>query len=131
VKVVTAAVMFLGGRILLARRATGQQLAGKWEFPGGKVEEGETLAECLARELREELGIDAQIGEILGESIHRYEGGVIKLIALEARASQTTFALSVHDEIVWARPSELLGFDLAPADIPIAARLASRDVRNC
>ena len=63
-KPVAAAVVYLDGRILITRRAPGQSLEGLWEFPGGKVEPGETLQECITRELDEELGVASVAGEI-------------------------------------------------------------------
>ena len=67
-KIVTAAIVQDNGRYLIARRRLGEKLAGMWEFPGGKVEFGESLPECLKRELMEELGVKADVGEVLAES---------------------------------------------------------------
>src|SRR4249920_604400 len=80
-KVVTAAIIRRNGSVLLARRSSGERLAGFWEFPGGKVENGETPEECLARELDEELGIRARIGEKFAESLHQYDHGSFRIVA--------------------------------------------------
>lgn len=122
-KIVTAAIIVDNGRVMITRRREGEKLAGSWEFPGGKVESGETLQSCLARELKEELGLDAEIGAVLAESDYEYEHGAIRLIALRAHILNGTPALTVHDKLEWVRPEDLLGFPMAAADIPIAKRL--------
>ena len=78
---VTAAIMDRGGRILIAQRKPTGKLPNKWEFPGGKVEDGETTEECLKREMAEEFGIEVIVGEYLGDSVYHYEHGTIKLLA--------------------------------------------------
>lgn len=122
-KDVTAAIIEKDGKILITRRAPGQKQAGKWELPGGKIEPGETAQVCLMRELKEELGIAAEIGKKTGESIYHYEHGVIRLIAFKAVWLSGQIRLSVHDEYAWVKPDELLTYDLAPADIPIIREL--------
>ncbi|MGY2274741.1 MULTISPECIES: (deoxy)nucleoside triphosphate pyrophosphohydrolase [Pseudomonas] len=122
-KPVAAAVVYLDGRILITRRAPGQNLEGLWEFPGGKVEPGETLHECIVRELVEELGVTSVAGEILITVIYTYPGGTIELIAVLVELQSTQFTLQVHDLYKWVRPDDLLLYDLAPADIPIAEEI--------
>ena len=82
---VTAGIIFDWTKVLLTRRGLNEQLAGYWEFPGGKVEEGETLNECLCRELLEELEIHTQPHNVITESIYDYQTGSIKLIAIRLR----------------------------------------------
>ncbi|KAB0532945.1 MULTISPECIES: (deoxy)nucleoside triphosphate pyrophosphohydrolase [Pseudomonas] len=120
---VAAAVVHLDGKILITRRAPGQKLAGMWEFPGGKLERGETPQDCIIRELREELGVESVAGEILTSTIYTYPGGTIELIAVRVDLKSTQFTLQVHDLFEWVRPQELLRHDLAPADIPIAEEI--------
>jgi 8-oxo-dGTP diphosphatase len=123
-KIVTAGVLRNeDGRVLLVRRAPGQKLAGKWEFPGGKVEEGESLSECLKRELHEELGIEVRVGDIIATSDYAYEHGSIRLVAMHVAWLAGDLQLRVHDRQVWLRPEEMLSIDLAPADIPLVASL--------
>lgn len=123
-KLVAAAVIRReDGRVLVVRRAPGEKLAGKWEFPGGKVEEGETLDACLRRELREELGVEAVVSHEVGTSDYFYEHGAIRLIALETRLTQGKLRLSVHDKLDWLLPHEIASLDMAPADIPIIDKL--------
>ncbi len=120
---VTAALLSRGGRLLLCRRTRPDYLAGKWEFPGGKIEPGESAEACLARELGEELGIQAAIGELMGRFVHHYEALVVELHAFHATWTGGELRLEDgHDAHEWVTPSKLLEWDLAPADIPIARR---------
>lgn len=119
-KTVTAAIIVEHGKVLIARRAPGQMLAGMWEFPGGKVEGAETLAQCLVRELREELGLTVVVGTIVAESTYCYDHGELRLVAMDTRIISGTPTPVVHDQIHWVAPSDLEGYNLAPADIPIA-----------
>jgi len=125
---VTAAVVSDGsGRILAARRAPGQRLAGKWEFPGGKIEPDEEPRACLEREIREELGVEIRAGELVAESRYDYEHARIALEAYHAELVSGDFTLSVHDRIAWIERESLGDFDFAPADLPVVEALAERD----
>jgi 8-oxo-dGTP diphosphatase len=119
-KVVTAAIIQDQGRFFVARRGPGEKLAGLWEFPGGKVEPGETLQESLKREIAEELGVEAIVGDVVTESHYKYEHGEILLVALQAEIKGKDIKLSVHDREDWLFPEQILALELAPADIPIA-----------
>lgn len=122
---VTAAIIEHEGRILLARRAPGQRGEGKWEFPGGKLEPGETPEVCLARELAEEFTIRCAVDEFLGESCWEYDHGAIRLLAYRVRWIDGHFAPSVHDRLAWVSPADLPTYDLLPADLPLARRIAA------
>ena len=124
---VTAAVLTGSGRVLIARRTAADRLANKWEFPGGKVEDGETPDACLARELKEELGITVRVGALLGESIYHYEHGSIRLLAYRTYWEAGNLEPKVHAEVAWAPLGELDRFDFAPADIPFVKKLMSGD----
>ncbi|GBE13334.1 CTP pyrophosphohydrolase [bacterium BMS3Bbin14] len=117
---VAAAVIRKNDLILVARRARGEHLEHKWEFPGGKIEPEETPQECLQRELKEEFSIIAKAGGFIGESIFHYPDKSIRLLAHEVRWLGGDFILQVHDKIAWVTPEALLKKDLAAADIPIA-----------
>lgn len=119
-KIVTAAVAERDGQFLIARRAPDQKLAGAWEFPGGKVEPGESLQQCLERELLEELGVHSVAGAVLTESLYRYDHGEFLLKAIKVDLLDDQFLLTAHDQIRWLPAEDLLKLDLAPADIPIA-----------
>jgi 8-oxo-dGTP diphosphatase len=115
-KQVAAAVIFQQGRVLVTRRGPGQNLAGWWEFPGGKLEGDETPQDCVVRELREELGVTVTAHEIIVESPH----DTINLIAVRTEMAPQPLTLSVHDAYDWVEPAALLSLKLPPADIPIA-----------
>ena len=123
VEAVAAAIAFKEGRVLVTRRAPGQKLAGFWEFPGGKLEPGETLSGCIVRELEEELSVRSVAGNVILESLYEYPGGSINLIAIEVQLLDEEFRLSVHDAAEFVPPSALLSMELAPADVPIAEEL--------
>lgn len=119
-KIVIAGIVVKDGKILVARRSPGENLAGKWEFPGGKLELGETPEFCLKRELKEELGIDGTTGPHICDSVFNYDFGSIMLRAYAFQWESGKIRLSVHDELVWVSPAALLELDLAPADVAIA-----------
>lgn len=122
-KLVTAAIIYQDGKVLLTRRGPGEKLAGFWEFPGGKIENGETYQECLTREIKEELNLQIEVGEVLTTSTYKYEHGEIHLIALEAWILSGSIELTVHDKYEWVAPTDLVFYKLAPADIPIVEQL--------
>ena len=117
---VTAAIMEREGKILIAKRSSTSSLPNKWEFPGGKIETGETPEDCLQRELSEEFEIDVSIGAFFSESIYNYDHGSIRLIAYRVHTDQDIVTLNAHDEVQWVPVQNLLKYDLAPADVPIA-----------
>lgn len=123
-KQVAAAIIFKQETVLVTRRAPGEKLAGYWEFPGGKLEGNETPQECIVRELREELGLDATAGAVIASSVYEYAGGAIELIAVECAVQNYEIALTVHDAYEYIHPDVLLDIRLAPADIDIARRIA-------
>jgi len=121
---VTAAVIGRAGRILLARRGPGQRHAGEWEFPGGKVEVGESDAGCLRRELCEEFGLGSAVGERLGVFRHVYPHAGVELRVYNVRLRRGPIRRTVHDRIAWVRPRDLVRYELAAADRLVAGRLA-------
>ncbi len=120
---VTAAIIEREGTILIARRRRGDRQAGKWEFPGGKIEEGETPEVCLRRELQEEFGIDVVVGGFVGRSSHRYPHGEVDLLAYRVTHLSGDFQLHDHEEIRWVEPADLPSHDFSAADIPIVKLL--------
>jgi len=119
---VVAAVIQRSGRVLVAQRSSGH-LAGKWEFPGGKVKESESLEEALAREIQEEFGTLISVEKRLGEVPFRVGEKEFLLIAFYARHVSGNYVIREHKSIRWLRPSRLLDLDLSPADIPIAQKV--------
>ena len=124
---VTAAVLERDGRVLIARRKRGDRMADKWEFPGGKLEEGETPEACLRREMHEEFGIEVAVGPLVGRSRHAYPHGEIDLVAYRVTHIAGDFQLHDHEEIRWVCPAEMTSYDFSAADIPIAGILARQD----
>lgn len=122
---VTAAVIRKNGKILLARRSSGQRMAGKWELAGGKIEEGETPEQGLAREMKEEFGISVRVGRFLGSVVHTYDRGDIELMAYEVEHIGGEITLSVHDQIRWVLPGEIDETVLADADVPLLRQISS------
>lgn len=125
-KIVTAAIVCKDGQVLVARRAPGQSNAGFWEFPGGKQEPGETERACLAREMREELGVEGVAGAYIGEGRHAHPKGEIVLRAYRFCVTGGRVALSVHDEMRYVSPGEFPLELLTPADRPLMQRLADQ-----
>ena len=123
-KEVMGAVFYKDGRILVMRRAPFLSWAGWWEFPGGKREKGESNEQCLARELREELEVEAEIGEFLTENSHGYDFGTVHLSVYRVKSWTGDLRLNVHDALHWVPLKELADFpQLLPADIPVARAL--------
>ena len=113
--------------ILACRRAADERHhPGKWEFPGGKVEPGESLSECLRRELQEELGIIAQIGSALATSQHQYAGrDAVEITFFEVREFEGTPTNLVFGEMRWVEIENLLGLDFLEADREFVEQLAN------
>lgn len=122
-KQVTAAIILKDNKVLIAQRAPEDNLAGKWEFPGGKTELGETPQECLKREIEEELDVDIQVLDFFGESIYTYNSGTIKLMAFWCKWISGDFTLNVHSQIAWVNRQELDLYEFAPADITLVEKL--------
>ena len=113
------------GYILIARRPPGAWMAGYWEFPGGKLEPGETPEECLAREIREELSIDVEVGAIFHVKIHAYPDFRVLLLFYRCRlAGGEPPGLSRGGlEYAWARPEDLPTYNFLPADESVIKRI--------
>ena len=120
---VTAGIIERDGRVLIARRRPGKHMGGKWEFPGGKVEPGETPEESLARELQEELAVEAAIGGFLCRALWEGDGLSLELLVYRVESFQGEPVLREHQEIRWVMPGELARFDLADSDRRVAETL--------
>jgi len=124
---VTAAVIEKDGKILIAKRRAGDRHGGRWEFPGGKIDAGETPEECLRRELKEELGIEAEIGDFICRSSFKYMLVPLELLVYKVRHISGEFRALDHDELKWVEPKDLAAYDFAKADREVVAKLM-RDV---
>jgi mutator protein MutT len=122
---VVAAVIEREGRILICQRRGGRH-AHKWEFPGGKVEPGEDSQSALARELREELGIQAAIGPLMHSETVRYPSGpAIHLEFYRVTNFSPEPANLQFEQIVWESPRDLPGYDFLEGDIEFVKKLAN------
>lgn len=115
---VAAGVLWHEGRVLLGER---RLPAGRWEFPGGKVEPGESTPECLVRELREELGIEVRVGRLIAEV--RQE---IHLLAYEVRWVGGSLEVLDHVRVAWVLPDELSSYALMPGDVAVAREVVDQ-----
>lgn len=120
---VVAGILKKDNKILIARKKEGKSLAGYWEFPGGKIEAGETPEESLVRELMEEMEINIKINEYVGESIYDYGNVVVSLKGYVAEILEGEIILSDHDKYEWVTLDEINNYKLAPADIPLVEDL--------
>jgi len=124
VKVVLVSAVALidaDGRVLLAQRPEGKSMAGLWEFPGGKVEPGETPEAALIRELKEELGIDTWSSCLapLTFASHAYDSFHLLMPLFACRKWQGIVAPQEGQTLAWVRPAELRSYPMPPADVPL------------
>ncbi|NNC87769.1 MAG: (deoxy)nucleoside triphosphate pyrophosphohydrolase [Akkermansiaceae bacterium] len=120
---VVCAVIVKDGRVLLCRRAAGSHLAGQWEFPGGKVEDGEGPEAALDREIREELGCRVEVGRPFVPVEHHYPEIAIRLRPYRCRLLDGAPEALEHEEIAWFAPGDLAEAGLAGADEGVAAQI--------
>lgn len=113
---VVAGVLERTGKVLLARRRREDHQGGKWEFPGGKVEPGESEPAALEREFQEEFGVVIHARERLGVGVHAYPDKSVELIAWRAEHASGEFCPVAHDEIAWVERAALERYDIAAAD---------------
>ena len=121
VLVAAVALIDADGRVLLARRPPGKAMEGLWEFPGGKLADGETPEQALIRELREELGIDTEQSCLapLGFASHSYDDFHLLLPLYVCRVWNGTATPKEGQELRWVRPARLRDFPMPPADAPL------------
>jgi 8-oxo-dGTP diphosphatase len=128
--VIVAAVIVTDGRVLGCQRSTPPEAAGKWEFPGGKVEPGESDAEALVRECREELGVRVEVGERVGPDVPLAHGrAVLRVYAVRLLDGDVPRALE-HAAMRWLAADELDTVPWLPADRPIVAELPALLLRE-
>ncbi|MGC1105082.1 MAG: (deoxy)nucleoside triphosphate pyrophosphohydrolase [Candidatus Acidiferrales bacterium] len=129
--VVVAAIIARDGRILACQRSRKSKFALKWEFPGGKVQPGETPQAALERELNEELGVRARIGEEVFRTEHKYEqmSERIALIFFEVHIESGALENRIFEKVEWVEPSKLGELDFLEADRELIEKLAAREIR--
>lgn len=121
-KRVAAGIIFEGERFLIAKKNSGLR---QWEFPGGKIEPGETPEAALKRELHEELGMTVDVGELYGSSRVALTDCDIELLAYLCRALTKPTVYHDHERVEWILRSEVSAYEFSEADVPIVAKLAS------
>jgi 8-oxo-dGTP diphosphatase len=129
VVIVAAAVVERGGRILVTRRPEGVHLEGHWEFPGGKCGPDETLEQCLARELREELAMDAAVEAELLSTSHDYGDRRVELHFFRC-SLRSEPRPQLGQEMRWVEPRDLAALEFPPADTELVALLRSGQDRS-
>ena len=118
---VVAALLVRDGLLFAARRSPERREGGLWELPGGKVEAGERDQAALTRELREELGVEVEVGALVAESTHAYAHGAVTLVGYRCNLVAGEPVLRDHDASRWLSGPEMETLDWAPADLPLLA----------
>lgn len=125
---VACAIIEKDGMVFAARRGKSMSLPLKWEFPGGKLDDGESLEECLVREVMEELGIGIAVLRALTPVKHSYQQFDVTLYPFVCAKGAGDICLVEHAEAAWLRPDQLSGLDWAEADLPVLQEyLCTRD----
>lgn len=129
---VACAIIEQEGKVLAAQRSMAMTLPLKWEFPGGKIEKGESPEECLIRELHEELGVSVSICAALSPATHFYPDVTVTLYPFTCRLAGGTITLHEHQALTWLEPQRLAELDWAAADLPVIGEYmaGSAAVRN-
>jgi 8-oxo-dGTP diphosphatase len=125
-KRVVAGLIVKDGKLLVCQRTRHQSMPLKWEFPGGKIEEGEQPRDALRRELEEELGILAKVGDEVKRIQHEYpNGGMVELRFFVVRAYEREIENRIFKDMQWAEPKELPKYDFLEADLTLVRELAA------
>lgn len=119
---VVGAVIVDNGKVLCAQRGPGA-LEGMWEFPGGKIEQGEAPREALEREITEELQCTVKVGDEVASTTYDYPFGIVTLTTFYCDLIDGTPTLTEHSEVRWEQPADMHLLDWAPADIPAVERI--------
>ena len=122
---VVGAVFHDGERFLACRKRPGKPLEGHWEFPGGKIEPGESPEQALAREIREELNLIAEVGQKVTTTTYEYDFATIELTTFYCTLVDGDLRLTDHDATKWVTSTEATHLTWAPADIPAVEAIAS------
>lgn len=128
-KEVGTGIIVRNGKVLIAQRPQGKPLAGLWEFPGGKLEAGETIEQCLKRELKEELSIDSEVGEFIMDTVYNGPNCDFKLRVFFVHVPENAeLVLNVHDDAKWVTPAEMSNYEFPPADVAIVKKIQTMNI---
>ncbi|RWZ58027.1 (deoxy)nucleoside triphosphate pyrophosphohydrolase [Halobacillus fulvus] len=127
VKVVAAIIENEQNEILCALRSPDMTIPNMWEFPGGKVENGEDLQTALEREIKEELSCEVKANGVFNDHTHEYDTFIIQLIALRAELVEGTPTASEHSKLIWLGRENLKSLNWAPADLPAVEQLMAQE----
>jgi mutator protein MutT len=123
----TAIIVNERNEILIGQRPEGKALPGLWEFPGGKQEEGETIQQCIVREIKEELDVCCEVGEFLMEVAKEYEHGDFKLLVYKAKiVDEENMKALVHQDLKWVSAKDMGLYEFPPADVEIIEFLQNK-----
>lgn len=129
-KQVTAAIIKNNDKYLICQRSSDDECSLLWEFPGGKLEEGETLEHCIIREIKEELELDIKVQDIFTTSIYHYEEKDISFTVYNASIAGGRMKLNVHNAARWVSLHELKFYDFMPADIEFVEKLIKDNTKS-
>lgn len=125
IRVVGAVILDKDDKVLCAQRPEGKNLALKWEFPGGKIEEGESASEALIRELEEEMGCRIDVKDKITTTTYEYDFAVVELTTYYSEVISGEIKLYEHVDMKWLKREDIHTLDWAPADIPAIELIAS------
>jgi len=128
IKVVGAVVENDNNEILCALRSPKMSLPNLWEFPGGKVEEDETLKQAIEREIKEELGCTVEYSDVFNDNTHEYDTFIVNLITVKCKLISGNPTANEHSKLIWLKRDNLLSLKWAPADVPAVDQLVSEKV---
>ena len=132
IKTMAGVILNSKGEVLCTLRDQGKfdYVSFKWEFPGGKVEEGESPKQTLARELREELDIEVEIGDFFYQVEHDYPDFHLSMTIFKCKYEGEKLSLNVHKDTKWLNPKDIMSLDWAAADLPVAQEIYNKIYLN-
>ncbi|KMT20778.1 (deoxy)nucleoside triphosphate pyrophosphohydrolase [Clostridium cylindrosporum] len=128
IKVVGAIIENENNEILCALRSPKMSIPNSWEFPGGKIEDKESLKQAIEREIKEELACDIEFLDIFNDNTHEYDNFVVNLITVKCKLISGTPVAKEHSKLIWLHRENLLSLKWAPADIPAVKQLVAEKV---
>ena len=125
---VTGALIQKNDKYLIGRRGPNEKSPGLWEFPGGKIEKGETPIQCIKRELKEELNINAEIGDLVTKYSYDYSNVSYLLYFFKVKSYEGDFKIIVHDKLEWVSLNDFHKYDFLQGDTPLINQMLLNDL---